>query len=134
MLNAANEVFPDATVLRCYFHVMQNVKKHQNLVPAHLYESLLSDIRVLHYSKNETEFKHLFHEFRSGTRKPLKLFTSISERNRSNETRITSTATRDFGAGESLTSLLVLQARIRRSSVSTRQSREIFRCGDDSVF
>ncbi len=35
----------------------------RNLVPAHLYESLLESIRLLHYSKNETEFKHLFHEF-----------------------------------------------------------------------
>jgi hypothetical protein len=45
MLNVANEVFgnaPDATVLMCYFHVMQNVTETED---------------------NETEFKYLFHEF-----------------------------------------------------------------------
>ena len=55
--------FQDAEILMCYFHLLQNVKKHKNLVHESEYEDLLSDIQGLHYSKNQEEFEDMFRKF-----------------------------------------------------------------------
>ena len=55
-LNAARLCFKNSTVLMCYFHVMQNTKKHQNLISSNLYDDLLVDLRNIHYSRNENEY------------------------------------------------------------------------------
>ena len=40
----------------CWFHVMINVKKRKNLIPAASYHDVLDDIRSLHLSSSETQF------------------------------------------------------------------------------
>ena len=55
-LNAARLCFKNSTVLMCYFHVMQNIKKHQNLISSDLYDDLLVDLRNIHYLRNENEY------------------------------------------------------------------------------
>ena len=43
----------------CWFHVMFNVRKHKNLIPDAMYDSIVDDIHNLHYSKDEFEFTTL---------------------------------------------------------------------------
>jgi len=51
--NAAKEVFPYATILMCYFHVMKNIRKNcQKPLSEEAYQDLLSDIRYIHIRKN----------------------------------------------------------------------------------
>ena len=56
--NAVSEIFPNATILMCYFHVMKNIKKYcQKPLTNSQYESLLVDIRYLHLRKTKEEFE-----------------------------------------------------------------------------
>ncbi len=56
--NAATEVFPQAKVLMCYFHLMKNVRKNceKPLDPVK-YEDLLEDIRIPHMTKSAKEYE-----------------------------------------------------------------------------
>ena len=56
--NAARKCFPTTEVLMCFYHVMDNVKKHFNLLndkSDEFKESVLYSIREIHLSKTETE-------------------------------------------------------------------------------
>ena len=46
--NAAAKVFPETTILMCYFHVKFNVKKHSKLVPKDALDSVNADIDSMH--------------------------------------------------------------------------------------
>ena len=46
--------FPDCEILMCYFHVVDNIRKHKNLIKSEKYEELKSDINEIH---NEIEIQ-----------------------------------------------------------------------------
>ena len=54
--NAVKKFFPDCKVLMCYFHVVDNIRKHKKLIPIDKYEELKDDITEIHMSSNEKEF------------------------------------------------------------------------------
>ena len=56
-LNSIRKNFPDSTNLMCFFHLMQNVRKHKNLIQNNeYYETVLNEIRELHSSPTEKKF------------------------------------------------------------------------------
>ena len=62
--NAVKKFFPDCKVLMCYFHVVDNIRKHKKLIPIDKYEELKDDITEIHMSSNEKEFNQLKIEFK----------------------------------------------------------------------
>jgi hypothetical protein len=46
-----------ATILMCYFHVVQNIKKHKNLMFANKFDDLLEDIQIIHLSHTKKLYK-----------------------------------------------------------------------------
>jgi hypothetical protein len=56
---AALEIFPSLLIIMCWFHVMFNVRKHKNLIPGQMYDSIVDDIYNLHFTKDEFEFTTL---------------------------------------------------------------------------
>ena len=46
--NAASKIFPDTSILMCYFHVKFNVKKHSKLLPKDALDSVNVDIDSMH--------------------------------------------------------------------------------------
>ncbi|CAF1028296.1 unnamed protein product [Brachionus calyciflorus] len=60
---AVRAVFgPDVTVLMCYFHLNQNVKKHLDKSVKHLKDIVLGDISCLHYCTDLTQYLNKRHE------------------------------------------------------------------------
>lgn len=56
--NATKHIFPDATVLMCYFHVRLNIKKHKHLMKNQTnYDELNKDINEMHKTLNMESYK-----------------------------------------------------------------------------
>jgi hypothetical protein len=59
--NAAIKCFPKATDLMCYYHVMDNIKKHLNMLndkSDDLKDEVMELMRYIHMSPNEKEFNN----------------------------------------------------------------------------
>jgi hypothetical protein len=69
--NAVLTIFPSATIIMCWFHIMYNIKKHRSLIPEQLYESVVDNIRDMHYAQNEIEFRSLKTKILKNWRKNL---------------------------------------------------------------
>ena len=63
--NATKKCFPNVEILMCYFHVCENIRKHKNLLPADLYEEMMTNIGVIHMSKNEKELNENIRLFKN---------------------------------------------------------------------
>ena len=64
--NAIKSVFPNFTVLVCWFHVMKNVKKaiKRLRIPDELATMIKIDIEYLHVSLNFDQFKFKLDHFK----------------------------------------------------------------------
>ena len=49
-------LFFNCEVLKCFFHAMQNIRKHKNLISPFKYDQLKHDIREIHWSVNKAEY------------------------------------------------------------------------------
>jgi hypothetical protein len=54
--NAVEKCFPDAIILMCYFHVVENIRKHKHLIDSDQYEELKSDIAAIHMAISQSEY------------------------------------------------------------------------------
>ena len=54
--NAAHIVFPDATLLMCYFHVVKNCREKLIHLPRAQYCSIMQSITKLHYLLPEVDY------------------------------------------------------------------------------
>ena len=48
--NAVKRVFPEVSVLVCYWHVLDNIRKHKHYVDEDVYQEILKDMKRMHIS------------------------------------------------------------------------------------
>ena len=76
--NATKTVFPDSTVLMCYFHVSQNISKHKHLMKDQSkYNDLKKDIIEIHKSLDMESYQDLKTSLLTNGQKKKQLFTNI---------------------------------------------------------
>ena len=57
MARSINWMFPDCTILMCWFHLKQNLRKHKQKIPAHLYNQTMDDVNSLHKATCSGSYK-----------------------------------------------------------------------------
>ena len=61
--NAATRLFPNATILMCYFHVKKNIKENKEECDDSVFETMMKDIEYMHLATSELVFNKLLDKF-----------------------------------------------------------------------